>query len=80
MSKSKSLYQYIFTDYPDVVNISQMCEMLGGISTKTGYALLRTKRIKSLKIGRCYMIPKINIFEYLNIAENHEIANSRSCV
>ena len=52
---------------PDVVNVEQMCEMLGGISTKTGYRLLRSKQIKNIVVGRRYCIPKINIFEYLQV-------------
>ena len=80
MNQSKNQYRYIFTQYPDVVNIHQMCEMLGGISTKTGYALLKNNQIKSMKIGRTYRIPKIHIFEYLNIALDQKSVNPRSCV
>ena len=38
---SNITYRYIFNKYPDVVTIEQMCEMLGGISVKTGYKLIR---------------------------------------
>lgn len=41
--------------------------MLGGISTKTGYKMLRENKIKSYKIGRTYKISKINIIMYLNV-------------
>jgi len=57
----------MFREYPDVVGIEQMCEMIGGISTKTGYKMLRENKIKSYKIGRTYKIPKINIIMYLNV-------------
>ena len=30
----------IFSEYPDVVSVKQMCVMLGGISMKTAYKLL----------------------------------------
>ena len=33
--KSQEAYQLVFCDYPDIVNVEQMCEMLGGISQKT---------------------------------------------
>ncbi|NLI13918.1 MAG: helix-turn-helix domain-containing protein [Peptococcaceae bacterium] len=46
-----------------------MCEMLGGISTKTGYRLLRQNQIKHFKIGRTYKIPKFHIFEYLAVVQ-----------
>ena len=29
--------QEMFREYPDVVNIEQLCEMLGGVSVKAAY-------------------------------------------
>jgi len=63
----REAYHLLFREYPDVVSIEQMCEMLGGISTKTGYKLLRENKIKCYKIGRTYKIPKVNIILYLNV-------------
>ena len=56
-----------FKEYPDVVNVNQMCEMLGGISLKLGYRLLKANEIEHLKIGRAYRIPKLNIIKYLRL-------------
>ena len=67
--KTQDAYKMIFRDYPDVVTVEQMCEMLGGISTKTGYRLLKDGSIKSFAVGRRYRIPKLYIFEYLEIME-----------
>ena len=67
--KAQDAYKMMFRDYPDVVTVEQMCEMLGGISTKTGYRLLKSGAIKSLTIGNRYRIPKIHILEYLNIVD-----------
>ncbi|MBC7075198.1 MAG: DNA-binding protein [Syntrophomonadaceae bacterium] len=50
--KSNEAYKLIFQEYPDVVNVEQMCEMLGGISTKTGYRFLRQNQIEHFKIDR----------------------------
>ncbi len=61
-------YQNIFREYPDVVNVKQLCEMLGGIGEKTGYRLLHTGKIKFFTIGRSYRIPKVNIIDYLSVA------------
>ena len=44
-------YRIMLRDYPDVLNIEQMCEILG-ISTKTGYALLKNGKVQHLRIGR----------------------------
>ena len=59
----------MFRDYPDVVTVEQMCEMLGGISIKTGYRLLKNGTIKSFVVGRRYRIPKLYIFEYLELVD-----------
>lgn len=67
--KSQEAYKLMFCDYPDVVNVEQMCKMLGGISTKTGYRLLKSGIIESFIVGRRYLIPKLRIFEYLEIIE-----------
>ena len=61
------VYQLVFRDYPDVVNTSQMCEMLGNISIKTGYDLLRSGTIKSFWVARSYRIPKIFVLEYMGV-------------
>ena len=72
MMNSTETYQCMFREYPDVVNVKQLCEMLGGISTKTGYQLLRSNQIKSIVVGRRYCIPKISIFEYLQVLEKSD--------
>ena len=69
MLKNNEAYDLIFKDYPDVVGVEQMCIMLGDISVKTGYRLLHENRIKHFRIGRAYKIPKLYIFEYLDILE-----------
>lgn len=58
-----------YKDYPDVVNIEQMCEMLGNISKKSGYKLLKEKKIKSIIIAKRYKIPKIYILQYLGLID-----------
>lgn len=68
-------YCLLFKKYPDVVNIEQMCEMLGGISTKTGYRILRENKINHFKIGRAYRIPKISILIYLKVMQESNIHN-----
>ena len=58
----------ILREYPDVLDITQMSDILG-VSTKTGYALLRSGLIAYLKIGRSYRIPKVKLLDYLNSAK-----------
>lgn len=49
----------IFSEYPDVVTVKQMCVMLGGISMKTAYKMLECGDIRHLKIGKSFKIPKV---------------------
>lgn len=55
----------LFSEYPDVVNVDQMCAMLGGIGKKTAYSLLQDGSIRYIKIGKSFKIPKVSIVEYL---------------
>lgn len=59
------IYAKMLKKYPDVLKIEQMCEALGGMSTKTGYKMLREGRIGSVKVGREYRITKVDIIDYL---------------
>lgn len=60
--------QAMFEEYPDVVDVHDLCRMLGGISRKLAYRLLTTQEIKSVRIGRTYKIPKACVIEYLTRA------------
>ena len=48
MESIKENYEMMFTSYPDLVNITQLKEMLG-IGITLAYRLVRNKTIKSLK-------------------------------
>ena len=63
MADMKETYTLMFTDYPDIVNLTQMRKMLGGISNSRAYRMLREKKIKSKKVGREYKIPKVNVIK-----------------
>ncbi len=49
-------YEKMFSEYPDVVDVKTMCKMLGGISTKTGYKLLKENKIKFFKMTRYFFL------------------------
>lgn len=59
-------YKITLKEYPDIMSIEQMCDILR-ISTKTGYRILREGKICSIKVGRAYRIPKAHLFTYLCI-------------
>ena len=72
ITELKAMYKVMFTEYPDVVNVAQASEMLGGISEKTVYSLLKRGIIKSLYVGKRYLIPKAFILEYLLLDQKQE--------
>lgn len=65
------IYKSVFANYPDVVTVEQMSEMLG-ISTKTAYRMLRSNVIEHFMIGRIYKIPKYHILAYLDLLDDRK--------
>ena len=59
----------IFRKYPDVVDVTQLCKMLGGsrpVSKKTAYRLLTSGKIKAFGWAPpSYRIPKVNVIRFL---------------
>ena len=60
----KDAYSVMLREYPDVMNIEQMSQALG-VSTKTGYGLLKSGKVACLKVGRAYRIPKVHLLDYM---------------
>ena len=63
---SDQSYGIHLKDYPDIMDVDTMCQLLG-ISTKTGYKLLKSNMITGLKVGRAYRIPKMHVLSYLKL-------------
>ena len=61
----KEYYNSLFANYPDVVRVHQLKEMLPKIGKNKIYKLLKDRKIHSKKIGRDYYIPKVSIINYL---------------
>ena len=55
----QTMYEVMFTDYPDIVNVAQVQSMLK-ISRHLAYELIGD----GMKIGNAYRIPKINVIRY----------------
>lgn len=64
MSK-RNEYRKKYSAYPDVVNLAQFREMLGGIGEKTARKLMRENRVKHYYIRNTYLIPKEWVIDYL---------------
>lgn len=53
-----------YEDLPLVLCIEDLMQLLS-IGRNTAYKLLRSGKIKSIRIGKCYRIPRDSITEYL---------------
>lgn len=58
----------LFKDYPDVVSVEQLSEMLH-IGQVLAYRLVRNGYIKSRKVGRKYIITKQKVIDFINNKE-----------
>jgi excisionase family DNA binding protein len=60
------IYKTVMKELPDLLTVEQLSEALG-VSTKTCYILLKEEKIKHIKVGRFFRIPKLNLLEYLGL-------------
>ena len=60
------LMTLVLKEYPDILTVDEMSKALG-VSTKTGYQLLRENKIEHLKVGRAYKVPKAHLLSYLRL-------------
>ncbi len=54
----------VFTEFNDVVTVDDVTKMLH-VSRVTVYKLLKAGRIRTLKVGKKYIIPKQSIIDFL---------------
>lgn len=57
--------QELFTNYPDILSVAQLMDILQ-IGRILAYKLIEEKKIKALKIGREYKIIKNSVLEFIN--------------
>ena len=63
---TQEVYRMVFTDYPDVLDVKQVSTLLG-VSTKTVYRLVHEGTLDSLKVGREFRVPKVNVMKYVKV-------------
>ncbi len=62
----KEIYQIVLKDYPDILTVEEMSSALG-VSSKTGYKLIKDGKIQNMKVGRAYRIPKVHLLCFLKL-------------
>ncbi|MBQ3481441.1 MAG: helix-turn-helix domain-containing protein, partial [Oscillospiraceae bacterium] len=60
------LYLSVLASFPDVLTVEELSKALH-VSTKTAYRLVRENKIRFIKIGRSYRIPKAHLLTYLKL-------------
>lgn len=65
MEKGRKYYKELFKDYPDVVDLIQFRDMLGGIADSTARKLMRSNAVKHFYIRDTYIIPKKCVIDYV---------------
>ena len=68
---TQEAYQLLFREYPDLLNVHQMCEILG-TNIKSAYKILQRGEINSMIVCNKYLIPKIELFRYIGIIEEYD--------
>ena len=63
-SELKELYQMMFPEYPDIVTVRQLREMLG-ISRQLAYDLIADGEVQALKIGNRFKLPKVSVINFV---------------
>lgn len=70
----RELYKMMFPDYPDIVTVKQLREMLG-ISRQLAYELINDGKLQAIKIGNSFKIPKVSVINYVT-EEQEEVKSS----
>lgn len=62
--KNTTYEQMMFANYPDIIGIGELQEMLG-IGRKAVLDLAKHPKIHGIIVGNRFRIPKINVIHYL---------------
>ena len=62
--KKDRFMEEAFDSYPDVVSVEEIQQMLR-IGKNAVYTLLKDGAIKSIKVGKRYIVPKKYVIEFL---------------
>ena len=63
--QAKELYEKMLANYPDVLTVEDATQLLGFKSQTAVIRRVHQHRIRSLKVGRSFMIPKEYLIDYL---------------
>ena len=62
----KDAYRMIFSNYPDVMDVKQVCDAIG-ICDKTAYKLIQSGALPAVRVGRQHRIAKLHVMSYMEM-------------
>lgn len=63
--KTRIHYERLYENYPDVVTVSELQKMLGGIGESTARKIIRSNQIRHFYIHGTYFMPKTCVIDYI---------------
>ena len=76
-SELRELYQMMFPEYPDIVTVRQLREMLG-ISRQLAYDLINDGELQAIKIGNSFKIPKVSVINFVTEGQKEVKSSARN--
>jgi DNA binding domain, excisionase family len=64
MKEQNSIYHLMFRDQSDVLHVKDVQKILS-ISKHQVYHLIESGKIRGVKVGKSYKIPKVSVIDYL---------------
>ena len=79
-NQAKEYYEKLFVNYPDVLSVEEATTLLGFKSQTAIIRRIHQHRIRCLKVGRSFMIPKEYLADplYLSAAEQQNAKKPRA--
>ncbi len=65
MERNRNYYEQLFKTFDDVVKMPDFRKMLGGISEKATYVILRSEHLRHFNIDAEYFFPKVWVIDYV---------------
>ena len=63
--KDRDYYEQLFSEYPDILTVKQVQQMLGGVGHGTVRKLIQENQLRHYYIRTTYYIPKSWVIDYI---------------
>jgi len=64
VNRQSQLYKSMFQEYSDVLHVKDIQKILS-ISKHQVFHLIESGKIRGIKVGKSYKIPKVSVIDYL---------------